>query len=349
MINILPNIDNREQSTRQRLNDIALTNTEAFRAEATKAYHKHTTQERKSLSKLKSKDITIYNVLAAWQDELLPLLDSLGEKQTDDIFCKFISKNLILNKDNLQSKIEQLITERKKELLTDFTLNIYPLEKNGKDKHKSQRKQALKLLSLPKSSIINIKTRFVDYIICKEIANKNNLTVIDAHSSFIKRGRNKSLIRSERKKAIKSEKKQLIYVKSRFDSLSAINGGLINVILDKGWDLMTVLALRNQYEKSVNKLSKKDEKNAVKRLEIFDKETKSFKKEQADSLIVDSDQANLETTRAITKDIDALLLRIFDLTNVQKNQLVLNIKEYRELTQEKANILQTQSNRAKYL
>ena len=43
---------------------------------------------------------------------------------------------------------------------------------------------------------------------------------------------------------------------------------------------------------------------------------------------------NLRNTRKLLKDIDDLLLQIFDLSTIQKNQLLTHSKEYRELQSE---------------
>jgi hypothetical protein len=48
----------------------------------------------------------------------------------------------------------------------------------------------------------------------------------------------------------------------------------------------------------------------------------------------------------MTKDIDNLILRIFDLTTIQKNQLLLYSKEYRQLIQEKTDIINLQNDRS---
>jgi len=349
MTKSLPNINDREQSIRQHINDLVLTDIEIFRAEATKAYNEYVPNERALLDNISTKDVTSYGVLAAWKDELLPLLSDLTDKQSDKTFYKFIAKNLAMDETTSQSKTSQIIKDRKNELINNFVFEIYPIQKGSKDIYKQQRERALKLLSRPIENIEQIKSHHINDIICKEIADRNKITIADTYDSFFKRKKAKSDIRSERKKTIKSENQRLEYIEKRLESLSATNDGLINKITNKKWDLMIILALRNQYEKSIGKLSKTDEKNAIKRLEIFDKETKDFKKEQAEKLIINSDQVSLETTRTIIKDIDGLLLQIFDLTTTQKNQLVLNIREYRELTQEKAAILQTRSNRAKYL
>ena len=90
-------------------------------------------------------------------------------------------------------------------------------------------------------------------------------------------------------------------------------------------------------------MSKDDETNAIKRLSIFDSETQQFKNEQIYKLLTRSDRMNLEATRLISKEIDTLLLRIFDLSNIQKNQLLMYSKEYRELIQEQATINKLQN------
>lgn len=78
--------------------------------------------------------------------------------------------------------------------------------------------------------------------------------------------------------------------------------------------------------------------NAVKRLEIFDQITVGFKNKQLENNVINSNKINLELTRTKIKEIDTLLLRIFDLSNIQKNQLLSQVKEYRDLFKEQNSI-----------
>lgn len=339
-------IQDREQSRRQEILDIFLTDVELFRTKATKAYKIFSNKERIKLEKIEAKNIPSYQVLAKWESDLKPLLEKLEIKKSDNNFKKIITKNFFLNDNEVQRKTDQLIESRIIELIYNFVHDIYPI--NGKkDRYRYERDNARKLFSLPIFRIQLLKDHQVDYLLFREVASQNRITVNDPGNWFIIRILDSMRIRKQRKKIIKFENMRLTFIKTRLDELEETTDGLITEIIDKKWDLMIVLGFRNQYEKRINELSKEDKKNAVKRLAIFDKETTKFREEQTEKIALNSDQAGLEITRKITKDIDALLLRIFDLTNIQKNQLVLQMKEYRELTNEKASIFEKQENRKK--
>jgi hypothetical protein len=343
----LPTIDDHEQSKRQQIINTVLTSVENFRIDATKSYSNLSNSERLLLESIETDNIDSYSVLSAWQQDLRPIQRILHEKRSDDAFAKLLVKNILLTTDETQPKIDQIITRRETEVLHNFTNNIYT-KINGKKKiiYTEQIQHANKLLSKPESEINQIRNHQIDYMLYKEIANQNNITVVDSHTSFFRRLKANARIKSERKKTIKSENERLLFIDNRLESLSAINGGLIVEVFKKKWDLITIFSLRNQYDKKINKLSDNDANNAIKKLAIFDAETQKFKNEQTEKLSINSDQVNLETTRFMTKDIDNLILRIFDLTTIQKNQLLLYSKEYRQLIQEKTDIINLQNDRS---
>lgn len=342
----LPIINDREQSKRQYIADLVLTDIEKFRTEASKIYGKFTPAERFITKGLEGSGVDSYSVLAAWQDELVPLIHSLQKTRTDDNFRKIIIKNLIIDESEVQSKLDLIIKNRQIEIIDNFTYKLYPINKTKrKDIYKKQRKLARELLSRPESEIEQIKEHQINYMLYMDASEKNEITVIDPHDRKSKQRKTIKQIKIERKKVLASEAERLNYIKGRLEALSAMNGGILVDIFNKEWDLMTILALRNQYEKLIGKLAASDTNDAIKRLEVFDKVTSQFKNEQAAKLAVNSDQTSLTTTRTIVKKIDTLLLNVFDLTTIQKNQLVLNAKEYRELTHEQSEIIKTQNNR----
>jgi len=128
----LLNIDDREQAKRQQIADSLLTNLETFRSEATKAYHDYTYKERILLDGLEANNITSYNVLAAWEDGLRPLRYTLHSKLSDNTFRSVMAKNLVLSDDEIQPKIEQIIAERKLEVLNNFVFRLYPIQNDKK-------------------------------------------------------------------------------------------------------------------------------------------------------------------------------------------------------------------------
>jgi hypothetical protein len=345
-MNIFNDITDREQARRQQITNIYLTNIEDFRIKATKAYSNFCQKDRSTLKSIETDNISSYGILSEWEQNLLPIQKSLISKRSDDSFAKLLTKNLSLNNDEVQLKIEDIISERESEILNNFISQIYLDQKNNF--YAEQRHNLKTLLLKSESEIKQIKDHQIDYFLYKEIAMQNNINVVDSHTSIIKRIMANRRINSERKKTIKFENERLIFINNRLKTLSTINGGLMTEVVDNNWDLITIFSLRNQYEKKISKLSENDSENAIKRLEVFDAETQKFKTEQIEKINLSSNQINLETTRLLTKNIDNLLLRIFDLTNMQKNQLLLYSKEYRELNQEQTAINNLQNNRLNY-
>ena len=129
------------------------------------------------------------------------------------------------------------------------------------------------------------------------------------------------------------------FIYSRLEELSKINNNLIEDILDKKWDLMIVLGLRNNYEKKIAKINDDQPDSATKRLAIFHNETKKFKEEELDKMEMLPGQSSIDLARVASEEADNLLMRIFNLTNIQKNQLVLQMKEHRELNKERKEII----------
>jgi hypothetical protein len=341
MNNPLISID-REWLKRQQIADSITIDPEGFRAEATKTYAEYLPVERAIIDGLGS---NAYDIIVAWGEKVRPSLRLLRDKLSEAAFKDGVTKDLILEEDEIQVKINEIIEKRELEIMDNFIRKLYPTKNNIHNKPERTKN----FLSRPESEIELIKSHYVNYSLYKEAADKNNITVVDPHTSFFKRISAKKHIRRERNDTLIFENNRLLYIDDRLKSISAMDGGLLVDIYDKNWDLITVLDLRNNYEKKLIKLSKEDDKNAIKRLAIFDTVTLEFKKCQAEKMIVDADQCSLEVARIITKDIDRLLLRIFDLSNIQKNRLLVYAKEYRELNQEKAAILDRRNNRQNYL
>lgn len=333
-------IDDREQAKRQQITDSYLTDVENFRSEATVAFKNLSSSERALLKGLETTEMTSYTVLAMWNNKLRPLLNELHAQKSDESFKKSMSKHLIMNESQTADKIDYLVKARRAEVFEDFIYDLYPISKDDQsDKISNQRENARNLLSLPEVKIEQIMNRQIDYILYEDTALKNGVSVVDAHSGFLRRFITATRVRSEQKKAIVAEDARLAFISSRLDEIMGMNDGLIGQILAKKWDLIVILGMRNQYEKKVGELAKDKANNAIKRLAIYDKETMDFRNEQSEKLVVSAEQSSLQTTRHITEEIDNLLLRIFDLTTIQKNQLLLQTKEYRELVAEQTTIL----------
>ena len=151
-------------------------------------------------------------------------------------------------------------------------------------------------------------------------------------------------VRRERKRRNKREQKRIHEIDARIQEIEKNDSKLIGGIMSLRVDLMSILAARTSFEKRLSKLAKDEAIDAAARLEIFNDETRKIR-HSIISEIPGSAEMSLESVYAATKVTDELLLRIFDLTNTQKNNLLLQTKEHRELREERDKIIQSQKER----
>lgn len=334
----------RERAKLQQYEELFSSDVELFRREAAKAYGAYEPRERKFLRKLEGVDMTSYAVLTTWEDMLLPVLYTLQTKRAEPTFRKSLVRHLVLDVDETQKTIHNVINTREKEVIQKFITQVYGPE-TKKSPYRKQRRHALGLFAVPQQEVFDMKDHLVAYTLLRHVADEHAIAVIDIHAPLRKRLKAARRVRRERKQTMRAEAVRLAYIENRTAEIRAAHDGLVADILDKNIDLVTVISLRNRYEKRLAALSKSDVIHASKRLAIFDQETSEFR-EQYTSTAAGDLEASLEATRQTTKVIDDLLIRIFDLTTTQKNQLLLYTKEYRELVDEQAAIMQTQKNRA---
>jgi len=333
----------RERVRLQQYEELLTNDVELFRREATKAYRAFEPHERRFLRKLETDEVTSYAALTIWEDTLLPVLYTLQTKRAEPTFRRVMVKHLALDMDEAQKTIHGVINTREKAVIQKFITQVYGKESKRKS-HRRQRRHILGLFAVPQQEVFDMKEHLVAYTLLHHVADEHGVAVVDAHASLRMRLRAARRVRRERKRAKRAEAVQLAHIAARTAEIRAARNGLVADILDKNIDLVTVISLRNRYEKRLSALAKSDVMHAAKRLAIFDEETREFR-EQYTSLAGVDIEASLESTRQMTKAIDDLLLRIFDLTTTQKNQLLLYTKEYRELADEQAAIMQTQKNR----
>lgn len=101
-------------------------------------------------------------------------------------------------------------------------------------------------------------------------------------------------------------------------------------------DYVSVLAARQEYEKALARLGKKSANSPAKRLALYEKKTEDLR---AEYLATVPGLANLSDTQKAAKEIDGVLLAVFDLSNEQRNDIMSLLKRYRELIRERETLL----------
>lgn len=332
-------INIRELSTRQRIIDLALTDVEDFRSSAYQACRNFTKKQRRLLRKIAYQNTTSYDILATWQDTLKPRLKSLEKERTDGDFLNSIAKHLSLEETSAQITINQLVLDRQLAMLDDFTFQIYEKPKKGRDRHSKRRQLINAIMSDSQKQVEKLKNSYVEYLLFNEISASEKITILDPNLRLNKRSKLKRQIQRERKNAFRKRRQRLSEIYNRLDELSNLHDGLLTNIIDKKWDLMIILALRNNYDKKIAKLTDDQPDSATKRLNIFNAEVKAFKNAELEKMEMAPGQSSDDLIRIASDEIDNLLMQTFNLTNIQKNKLVLQMKEHRDLTAERKQII----------
>lgn len=328
-------ISSNRSTMQQAVISTLLSDVEKFRFDAKRALGNYSRTERSLLESIEAPTVSSEAFLAEWSDNLKPQLDKLESKMTDTAFSEVITKSLLLSQENAQEKIYEIISQRKHEILDEFLFRIYPMDANGKsDIYAKQRERARVLLDMPVQDIKTIQAHQADYLLYTELAKQNAVTIIDPHDSLFTRIRKNKLIKAERKSAYAYQKKRIQFITERLAILASMHKGLLVQLHDKQLDLVTIFDMRHQYEKKLTALTGSQKNNPVKHLAIFETVTQKYIAKQTERLAGAATKASLEETKKIAKELETVLLQIFDLSNAEKNQLLLYAKEYRELTKE---------------
>lgn len=321
--------------TKQQIISSLMNNEDQFRNDAHIAYKNYSKSDRELLASIETTAVSSATFLNAWQNSLLPKLSTLANNKNDKTFKDFLATNLLVDPSNVQPKSDEIINQRQHEVIEEFLDEFYPsLGGKKKDKFTKQRSIAKQLLNVPEAEILALKVRQNNYLLYKEIAKQNNITVIDIRDSFFRRMHYKKLIKAELKASNNYIKQRRVYLTKRLKLLSTIYDRAIVELNDKHLDLVSIFDLRHQYEKKLGKLNEAERGDSAKRLAIFNSITDKYKTEQTERLVAGSDDKSLSDANKLKSDLDWLLLTILELSNADKNQLLLYAKEYRELKQE---------------
>lgn len=319
---------------------------EAFRASATRALKLFGPEDRERARSLAYKRATTAGVAKAWDEQLEPLFSDLEAKRNDPKFKKYLIKALSLSDLGADKAIDTLVNERKKSLLDEVLDNLYPATGGERP---PQRKAAEKFLSEPPAIINDFFGRYTDYLQALDLAKKHSVLLCDPYATWLERQRAALAINKERAKTAQNEDARLEEIAIQLDKLTIDQDGLLARIVAMGWDFVTILDLRDKYEKQVSALADTERKSPTKRLKLFEKVTSNFRDGQAELLAEAQDAHTLSQLRAINEDVYNLLLEIFDLPAGERARLLQDIQRHTRLSQERDLILLIQRNREQFL
>lgn len=328
------------------LDEFIKTDREVFRAQATSALHRFDQEQRELAASVETEHVVADDLLRAWDTQIEPIYQDLDETRHDPKLKKYLINAIGFTDNQAESVIEYMIKERKQALLDEVLGNLYHSDGNNAT---YQREYAEELLTRSPADINDYMSRYIDFIQAVEASEKYNILLCDPHGSWLERQKAALAIHKERQKTEHEENRRIDEISTQLSSLENNEQSLLGQIVTKQWDFITILDLRNKYQKRVDDLTPAEKKNPTKRLKLFERVTASFRDREAERLSHIQAAHTLKQLREINEEVYNLLLEVFDLPNNQRNLLLIDIQKHTRLTQERDLILLIQRNREHFM
>lgn len=294
----------------------------AFRKAAQQAYAGFTPKNRKESKRLNTRALSVSDFYENWQEILVPQLNTLSDASTAPRLIKDIEKYFSLNTSAAQTRIEFLAETRAKELKEEFIIDQYL------DGTYRARRAAKRFVARDETFNTELIERYHTYILYKTAAIETASTIYDAHRAAAVRFTQLFRGRTELHSIVRRAKKELVVTRQQMSQLEMKNTGLIASLFALHIDLIAIRSAYVKYEKALGKLSVPQRNSPAKRLSLYEKETASLRADHLNKL---TGVQNLNDIQQGAKEIDTVLIHVFDLSNREYNQLMVDLKQYREL------------------
>ncbi len=308
----------------QDLKKQAVADTLAFRETARQATAQFTRQMRRSTERANSRNAPIYSLFNDWTNELAPELEALEGKAESKALRQALARQLNLTATVAEERAKHLVDQRREELLERF-IDLYQY---GASERKYQA--ARDLFAQPIKVVADIRDRFVDYVLCQTVANELGLAIFDPHSSFLKRGQLARKERHQIKRYFRKQSKRLAEIRSQQEKLIFEQDGIVGRIFTLKLDTILAFDAYRQYKKRLDTL-KPTSRTPAKTMSLFATVTKSIRDAYVKTLPADS---TLLDTQLAIEELDNVLIKIFAMTDTERNALMVRLKQYRELDRE---------------
>lgn len=296
-----------------------------FRATAQQVFQAFSRKERTENSLLTTESTSAIEFYSQWNAQLVPEITAIEQATTAKSLQKDVVRYLLLNTDQATELISSLVLQRSVQIINQFIEQFY---KNSERKARKAAKRFI-LRSMDENS--EYIERYITYSLYRQVALEERMTIYDAHASLITRLA-QSIRQSQEISSLRRRTHRQMRVNSRLMStIEQQNEGLVASLFALNIDLVAIRSAYQSYEKALDKLSDTQKKSPSKQLALYEKETASLRAAHLESI---SGIHGLQDTKRAAAEIDAVLLRIFDLTNRQYNELMTQLKRYRDLERE---------------
>jgi hypothetical protein len=292
-----------------------------FRKNARQALLKLNKRDRRDIRRLTtpvSDPLAFYQAWEASRAQFQVVSGAQGAKTLINGFKKYF----LLDEDKSGELLGVLTARRIQELKNEILDDLYE-----KGEHWA-RNRALVLLNKDDKAVREQWDAYIYAVLYSEVARKEHAVIYDAYAPLLRRLNQKYREAKQVRRFVNKTNRSLKKVQRNMASLEIRDNGILAALFALNINLVAVQAAHRKYEKAYEKLSKKDQQSAAKRLALYEKEVAAVKAQHLDSL---PSAQSLRDIRKVASELDAVLLRIFDMDERSYNELMSRMKHYREL------------------
>lgn len=293
-----------------------------FLQQAGVAYSNYTKKMRRESKKMHSEVMNPVGVYELWLGEYLPKIDKIRDNVLAGKLKRSLRSILLVDDDVLSDRMNDgILRLRTGQIRNDFR-NKLQLRK------KKSRRMLDVLLSRNDDDISKQARIAVNFEQYKAVAKKHNFHIYDPNTGWLKRFISKYRARKQERSIYRSVNQQLHQLQTQTAEIDRIHNGLVGRLYNLEIDLIEILAARQEYEKALAKITP----SPVKKVALYEKNTAKIRLPYLDRR---TDLVGIKDLQFAAKELDDVLLTVFDLDLKEKNNLLTSVKKYRELTEEK--------------
>lgn len=261
-----------------------------------------------------------------WREDCLPRLQSVEQASQQKSAQALLSEKFLFDETQRDEILRDITSQALAAERSRFVTQSYPITE------KRLHKLAQQFVDQPTEVCQQQIDNFINYLLYQTVAREAGVIVRDRQARLAVR-----LVQSLRggrqvRRLVRQMRQRLRQIDDEVLKLESTQNGLVSRLIGLNIDYVTVLAARQEYEKALARLSKKAAESPAKRLALYEKKTESIRAAYLDAA---PGLANLADTQKAVKEIDDVLLAVFDLDATQRNEIMKALKQYRELVRER--------------
>ena len=299
-----------------------------FESEARLVYRAFTRDMRREATLLDTASFGAGEFYIAWRDEIVSRDEVIAKAATDTKLQKELTRSLVLEKEEAEQYAVSLVQKRHEEHKAAF------LDEKYSPKEKRARHAAALFLERTQESNEERVQRYIDWQLYHVVADDYEMTVYDPQAPILKKLVLRSKVRRQTKRLVRMTRRGLRKLAKERGAIEAHDKGIITALVAVSIDLVSVRAAYRAYEKSLKTLGD-DEQTPAAKLTLYKEATEKIREEHLASLV---GAHGLQDIQRAASEIDTVLLRVFDLSNREYNELMNLFKRYRDIQREQTRL-----------